>query len=354
MFRQAVSGKPLCPVLIWASCIVILATTAFTEVQRFTEGNGATIIKNQKLQTTERPSREVDTPTPRERPPQSAPSIVTSSFPVSETPNWPSVATAAAICGLQGLKASGSEGGILRYRTDQGILHITNVPLKAADLASQWEQGLAFERCPHGAEVPLASARYASPLDQQPPRAKSTQGPPIANFNRAASSDNSTQEASSGNCTREKPGANSQILVRREKDGARLSLIWFPAETGGMRSLRFLKPILTEASWHYGLPLPRIVALFKVESNFKPVAVSPKGAMGGYATYAWNRIRIGNTRSILSPGKCSSRLPAVSLSSRLFQPIPAVSTGHSQLRLSARGERRLSGSWDQGNPGVCH
>ncbi len=41
-----------------------------------------------------------------------------------------------------------------------------------------------------------------------------------------------------------------------------------------------LDPIIIEAAFSYGLPVPLVQALIKVESNFVPWAVSPKGAMG--------------------------------------------------------------------------
>jgi hypothetical protein len=43
---------------------------------------------------------------------------------------------------------------------------------------------------------------------------------------------------------------------------------------------RRLSPVMVEAAYLHGLPVSLIEAVIKVESNFQPAAVSPKGAMG--------------------------------------------------------------------------
>jgi hypothetical protein len=73
------------------------------------------------------------------------------------------------------------------------------------------------------------------------------------------------------------------VALRQDKQG-RLVIRNAPRGTarGGDKEeiCRQLAPMLMEAAFLYGLPVSLIEAVIKVESNFQPAAVSPKGAMG--------------------------------------------------------------------------
>jgi hypothetical protein len=83
--------------------------------------------------------------------------------------------------------------------------------------------------------------------------------------------------------SRPPPSAN-KVVAGRDRQG-RLIIRTINPETipaGGSvpQTLAGLEPIIVEASQRYGLPVPLILAVIKVESNFVSRAVSPKGAMG--------------------------------------------------------------------------
>jgi soluble lytic murein transglycosylase-like protein len=75
-------------------------------------------------------------------------------------------------------------------------------------------------------------------------------------------------------------------MVRRERTGKLIITNIPPAGPPAAHLVRnaavreLLAPIVSEAARLYGLPPPLIEAIIKVESNFVPWAVSPKGAMG--------------------------------------------------------------------------
>ncbi|MDI6812594.1 MAG: transglycosylase SLT domain-containing protein [Deltaproteobacteria bacterium] len=77
----------------------------------------------------------------------------------------------------------------------------------------------------------------------------------------------------------------STILVRKNKQGA-LVIGNAPArqflnrDKEEIRCRLELEPILKEAAFLAGLPVSLLEAVIRVESNFQPAAVSPKGAMG--------------------------------------------------------------------------
>jgi soluble lytic murein transglycosylase-like protein len=75
----------------------------------------------------------------------------------------------------------------------------------------------------------------------------------------------------------------STILVRKNKQGALVigNVPARPFPNMDKEEVRCrLEPILMEAAWLTGLPVSLIEAVIRVESNFQPAAVSPKGAMG--------------------------------------------------------------------------
>jgi len=77
----------------------------------------------------------------------------------------------------------------------------------------------------------------------------------------------------------------SWVVVRRDQ-GGRVTIVsetppprrgWASGSTGPPEAL---KPLTLEAARTYGLPPSLVEAVIRVESNFSPRAVSPKGAMG--------------------------------------------------------------------------
>jgi hypothetical protein len=142
-----------------------------------------------------------------------------------------------------------AESTVRRYRDKNGVLHIESVEYPT------------HERMP----VPLLLTRAkqlsevrSSPLAEQAlaERAKDLSGP----------------VASRVSAFRDRQG--HLTICNRE---AKVQAAGVPPKE---RALAQLTPVLQEASLLYGLPVPLIRALIKVESNFVPQAVSPKGAMG--------------------------------------------------------------------------
>ena len=133
------------------------------------------------------------------------------------------------------------------YRDTRGVLHVTNED--APDLANRPPPGW-----PGGRRVTLAT--YTSGIREGP----------------------GTPEAS-----RALPHA-AKVVAGRDRQG-RLIIRSINPETmraGGLlpQARAEFDPIILEASQSLGLPVPLILALIKVESNFASQAVSPKGAMG--------------------------------------------------------------------------
>jgi soluble lytic murein transglycosylase-like protein len=71
-------------------------------------------------------------------------------------------------------------------------------------------------------------------------------------------------------------------MVRRDPRGRLIISNLLPARPPARdgRGNPALEPIIIEAAQGYRLPIPLVRAIIKVESNFAPQAVSPKGAMG--------------------------------------------------------------------------
>ncbi len=137
-------------------------------------------------------------------------------------------------------KALLAEGTIRRYRDAKGVLHIESVEYPKP---APWPRSLRLAR--NMASVPRSTAE-AGPLLQQ----LSTQ----------------------------------QVVTFKDQKG-RLHIgnpdLEDLARKGAQELNRAsLEPIIIEAAFSYGLPVPLVQALIKVESNFVPWAVSPKGAIG--------------------------------------------------------------------------
>ncbi len=78
------------------------------------------------------------------------------------------------------------------------------------------------------------------------------------------------------------PGG-ARVAVRRDRNG-RLTIVSEPSlgplARGPSPPPGALRPLTEEAARTYGLPVSLVEAVIRVESNFTPHAVSPKGAMG--------------------------------------------------------------------------
>ncbi len=143
-----------------------------------------------------------------------------------------------------------AEGSIRRYRDAKGILHIESVE---APLPPSLPLHLPLAREIPGNIPGRAGAGSESPTLEGGPRLPQTpSGPQIVAF-------------------RDKQGRLSirNLAPRALADKANQALA--RAE---------LDPVIVEAALSYSLPVPLIIAVIKVESNFVPWAVSPKGAMG--------------------------------------------------------------------------
>jgi Transglycosylase SLT domain/LysM domain len=140
-------------------------------------------------------------------------------------------------------------GTILRFRDSKGVLHIKTVEYpKPEPVAAQIPPGPPTTFPDAGAHP------WVSPVSVQ-----EGQGLPRLTISDVVA-------------FRDPQG---QLIIRNQR-----------METKGVRAVRWeetmaqLAPIIQEASLLYGLPVPLIQAVIKVESNFSCWAVSPKGAMG--------------------------------------------------------------------------
>jgi soluble lytic murein transglycosylase-like protein len=194
------------------------------------------------------PSREALQPAPRPR---------LASFLAAERPSQSHSQTAAAILALRPGALSEPRGKVTRRQDGRGVWRITNIPpaREAAPPqvgAGREEEFTLQERLPQ-ARVLLASGQDARRL---------------------------AREEHGADSIRKSPDLSSQVRRRREKSGTHVITNLSPLKSSPDEILKDLKPTLMEAAWHYALPTPLIRALIKVESNFNPLAVSPKGAMG--------------------------------------------------------------------------
>lgn len=143
-----------------------------------------------------------------------------------------------------------SERNIRRHCDKQGTIHITNVVL------TKKKRAMAATPADPGTALPLALDKTKNPsatLGQSPHK-----------------------------------NANPSVIVRKDKGGrlhiytkepdSHLAKIPAPPELGAIDPS--LAAIVMEAAQNYRLPASLILALIRLESNFSPLAVSPKGAMG--------------------------------------------------------------------------
>ncbi len=147
-----------------------------------------------------------------------------------------------------------AQGSIRRYRDTRGVLHIESVE-PPEPLAVPGPMLLA--RPEIGRYASLAYAGLPPP-PETPPAAFAGARPPPAGAGITALKDRS------GRLTISNQGAELQVAATTRREQA----------------MEQLAAIFQEASLLYGLPVSLIQALIKVESNFVPWAVSPKGAMG--------------------------------------------------------------------------
>jgi hypothetical protein len=136
---------------------------------------------------------------------------------------------------------------IRRYRDARGVLHITNE---------------GTPEPPNGPPAGWAGGRGVTPVSFLA-GIREGPGPPEAS---------------------RPPPQGAKVVAGRDRQG-RLTIHSVNPETKVAagpppQTMAALAPIIVEASQSYGLPAPLILALIRVESNFVPQAVSPKGAMG--------------------------------------------------------------------------
>jgi len=233
----------------------------YAGVQGFSDRRGSIIPASLRERTVGSISREA-APPPCQHALQAASPLTPPPSPASETPSRPSQQAGAAPPGLRPLTSITPKSEVTCRQDDKGILHITNIP-PAKEAAPPYfeadgEEELALKARLELAKVLLASVQDAGPL---------TKGEQSKVEQSAAAIPTS-------------PRPSSQVRAQRKKDGTIVITNLDPPKSPPEKIPKVLKPILTEAAWHYGLPVPLIRALIKVESNFNSAAVSPKGAMG--------------------------------------------------------------------------
>ncbi len=145
-------------------------------------------------------------------------------------------------------------GSIRRFKNSLGVLCITNLPSGA----------------PGGGSAPLQLAAASPVLWQGPPAVMPRPPAPAPVMVTAV--------------PRPKPAGS--IMVRKARGGKIVISNLQPKGPPAAHLVRNaaaraeLLPFILEAAQLYGLPVPLVEAVIKVESNFIPWAVSPKGAMG--------------------------------------------------------------------------
>ncbi len=154
------------------------------------------------------------------------------------------------------------EGSIRRYRDKKGVWHIANLspPVLGGQLAM----------APLPAKPAVPGATPAGPATEAAPGAiRPPPGPAPAPLAAPAPVP---------------PGgvATPTVIVHRDRQGKLVITNLLPGRppTWDGRANPALEPIIVEAAQWYALPPPLIRAIIKVESNFAPQALSPKGAMG--------------------------------------------------------------------------
>ncbi|MBW1953734.1 MAG: transglycosylase SLT domain-containing protein [Deltaproteobacteria bacterium] len=161
---------------------------------------------------------------------------------------------------------SAARGHIHCRRDSQGVFHISNSP------------PLAVARAP----VPTLENNYSRhTIATQPPGTDMTQWAKLSPTQALAE----IMQQLPKSIGRSSP----QIRAVLDRQGIlRVSNVFPSMLNPGPRgltlpqpkSLPALEPVIREASQRYYLPIPLIQALIKVESNFVPEAISPKGAQG--------------------------------------------------------------------------
>ncbi len=147
-------------------------------------------------------------------------------------------------------------GNIKRFRDRQGVLHIESI------------------------EAPLPSSLPSGPILQAGPANPGEVGQQLAG--PAAPAQGAGTPATAGTLT---GAGRGKIVVTRDAKGklhlsnpaSEVQISRTPPAAGANP---VLEPIIQEAAQGYGLPASLIRAVIRVESNFTPWAVSPKGAMG--------------------------------------------------------------------------
>jgi soluble lytic murein transglycosylase-like protein len=230
---------------------------------------------------------------------------------------WPLTAPVAADFPLTAAaEPPPAPAGVKTHRDQHGVLHITTAPAPAAPqpvrlagrLARQAPRAPALNPAPVGqAELPAAlpvravSLADAGPLAAWPVLPAALSRTPAGSAPAAPARVQRFRDkkgtihivgrgpspvmAGSPTPALAPPAAWPEPGVARRRD-PQGRLVIRNAPRGGAppaereeRVLR-LAPVVAEAGLRYGLPVALLEAVIKVESNFQPTAVSPKGAMG--------------------------------------------------------------------------
>jgi Transglycosylase SLT domain/Domain of unknown function (DUF4124) len=155
-----------------------------------------------------------------------------------------------------------TEGGIRRWRDKKGVWHIKTVEYPRPDA------------------MPLPSVRNHSNLETRLAKAPLAPAPPPTLCGPPAAAPQPPLMA-------ERTPGTTSITAYRDRRGrlhitseAPMVALGQAPPQGGAVAPAALKPLIDEAALAYRLPPTLVRAMIKVESDFCPWAVSPKGAMG--------------------------------------------------------------------------
>jgi len=243
------------PAILPAAAVSLTPLLTPGEVVRFKDHHGVIHITNLSPGPTAAPAQVAAAPRVPE--PRPSPSLPMAWQPAAwRPPDFGARAEKVAAI-TRRLQMVGG-GAVRRYRDRHGVWHITN----AAPEGKEWLAPGEIRRLEAGRPAPILAA--AQPI----------RPPPAYALTRAAG------------LGAPDPTAPPTVLARRDLRGT-LHIFNLPAGGSGRSALAFLgklnqglEAIIAEASRIYRLSPALVTAVIRMESNFVPGAVSPKGAMG--------------------------------------------------------------------------